>query len=314
MIHIGDAREVLPCLPSESVHSVVTDPSYEFGTGMRGDEAWDVKTVAYDERIWEETLRILKPGGHLLSFGGSRTYHRLATAVENSGFEIRDQIMWIYGSGFPKSYNVGKAVEKASGKAEADKWDGWGTALKPAHEPIVVARKPLDGTIANSVLEYGTGAINIDASRNGERFPTNVILSEDGSAEMNEQTGREVSQFFYCPKPTREEREFGCEDLETKIKHRMNSGGLEAESRWAPSQVKNDHPTVKPLNLIRYLVRMVTPPGGTVLDMFVGSGTTAIAAALEGFEFVGVELEPSYVEIANARVEAWSKENDAVHH
>lgn len=344
MIYTGDAKVVLPCLPSESVDSVVTDPSYEFGTGMRGDGAWDVKTVAYDEEIWRETLRILKPGGHLLSFGGARTYHRLATAIENSGFDIRDQLMWIYGSGFPKSYNVSKAIDKMAGAErevvgtkstnvgikgnnftrgsqagevditvpatdEAKQWEGWGTALKPAHEPIVLARKPLDGTIAESVLEHGTGAINIEESRNGERFPTNVLLSEQGALELDEQTGRKVAQFFYCPKPTKEERERGCEELDTKLKHKVNSGGLENDPQWAPREVKNHHPTVKPLELLRYLVRMVTPPGGTVLDMFLGSGTTAIAAKLEGFDFVGIELEPDYVKIANARLLEWIGEN-----
>jgi len=354
---------------------------------------------------------VLKPGGHLLAFGGSRTYHRLAVAVEDAGFEIRDQIMWLYGSGFPKSLNVSKAIDKqrydqaeilqvtqwiskqvkksglthahilsvfgfnegsgsvahwtattqgsqptvptldqvplllktlkvdpadvpdeiarlllelngrkgqpgenwfkrevlgtqrrtagdpivpiaacvgnkndgwfdltAPASAEAAQWDGWGTALKPAHEPIVVARKPLIGTVAANVLEHGTGAINIEACRVGsERWPANLILDEEAGKQLGE-----PSRFFYCPKVSRKERNAGLD--------------------------KNIHPTVKPIALMAYLVRLVTPPNGTVLDPFLGSGTTGCAAALEGFDFIGIEREKEYVAICQARIKHYQPE------
>jgi site-specific DNA-methyltransferase (adenine-specific) len=195
-ILLGDCRDRLKELPDNSVDSIVTDPPYELG--FMG-KSWDASGVAYDVTVWQECLRVLKPGGHLLSFGGSRTYHRMACAIEDAGFQIRDQIMWVYGSGFPKSLNISKAIDKAAGAerevvgsyethdirnaglmdrkgsmtvdvtapatAEAEVWDGWGTALKPAHEPIVLARKPLVGTVANNVLTYGVGGLNIDGTR-----------------------------------------------------------------------------------------------------------------------------------------------------
>lgn len=198
-IHIGDNQLILPTLPDNSVDSIVTDPPYELG--FMG-KTWDATGIAYNVQMWRECLRVLKPGGHLLAFSGSRTYHRMAVAIEDAGFQIRDQIMWVYGSGFPKSLNISKAIDKAAGvefsskpasgvgfmnnnddgynttlnqlvqvgqsTAEAKEWDGWGTALKPAHEPIVLARKPLDGTVANNVLTYGVGGINIDGCRVGE--------------------------------------------------------------------------------------------------------------------------------------------------
>jgi DNA modification methylase len=241
-----------------------------------------------------ESLRVLKPGGHLLSFGGSRTYHRMACAVEDAGFEIRDQIMWIYGTGFPKSKNL-----------DGD-WKGWGTALKPAHEPIVVARKPLIGTVAKNVAEFGCGAINVDGCRvelNGDykcrangrpsqtglgdnydpakanqssdvgRWPANVI--HDGSEEVVSTFPESgiAARFFYCAKAPKSERGEG-----------------------------NNHPTVKPLTLMQYLCRLVTPPGGLILDPFAGSGTTGVAAKAEGFRFIGFEKDPGYFEIATRRL------------
>jgi site-specific DNA-methyltransferase (adenine-specific) len=390
----GDCLQVMRELEDCSIDAIVTDPPY--GLGFMG-KAWD--ELPPGEEWGRECLRVLKPGAHLLAFGGSRTYHRLACAVEDAGFEVRDQIMWLYGSGFPKSLNVGKAIDKAAeaerevvgiadggdgtrlamndapgnGRAkdylsgpykltipstpEAEKWEGWGTALKPAHEPIVVARKPLAGTVAANVLEFGTGALNVDGCRiehdgtgslgtvnksdsrslygsfgdeDGEtpgsvrnpagRWPANIVLDEEAGRLLDEQSGERpggayreqrgegqatgfgegrptpggaramgdsggASRFFYCAKASKGER----------------NAGLHSEQRAA-----NYHPTVKPISLMRYLVRLVTPPGGVILDPFLGSGTTGCAAALEGFEFVGIEREPEYVKIAEARIAHWS--------
>jgi DNA modification methylase len=376
----GDCREVLRTLPDASVHSIVTDPPYELG--FMG-KAWDRSGIAYDNRVWHECFRVLKPGGHLLSFGGSRTYHRMACAIEDShtivdgkivrdGFEIRDQIMWIYGSGFPKSKNL-----------DGD-WDGWGTALKPAHEPIVVARKPLIGTVAANVEAHRTGALNIDGCRVGSdggcagaaincfggglngtfaqpvpglgRWPANV--AHDGSDEVLAAfpiasgaqapvTGLEPSastshiygkfrraasdrgtggiwsgisnhpcgpqygddgsaaRFFYCAKASREDRNIGCDDLPDVAGGMVNNTSGQHITRrdgGAPGPTKNNHPTVKPTELMRWLVRLVTPPGGTVLDPFAGSGSTGRAADIEGFDAILIELSPEYAAIARKRI------------
>ena len=318
--------------------------------------------------VWMECFRILKPGGHLLAFFGSRTYHRGVLPIEDAGFEIRDQIMWLYGSGFPKSMNISKAIDKAAGAARevigvqekamsgwnmdgttkfvdrditapatkaAKEWDGWGTALKPAHEPIVVARKPLQGTAATNVLQFRTGGLNIDGCRveaedqealtktreafaqsdihtktntggrllasqqiipnmTPGRFPANVI--HDG---LDERWG----DYFYCAKASKKDRNEGLDHLPDKQKPGVDGTaymGMTSEGR--KQKAKNHHPTVKPTDLMRYLCRLVTPPGGTVLDPFMGSGTTGKAAALEGFKFVGIEREAEYVEIAEARI------------
>ena len=388
-IHHGDNREVLKTFEDNSIHSIVTDPPYELG--FMG-KSWDASGIAFNTEVWQECLRVLKPGGHLLAFSGSRTYHRMAVAIEDAGFEIRDQIMWIYGSGFPKSLDIGKAIQKASGvqpigfkenenaafygtgsggqynptprqlfmpplEGEAKEWQGWGTALKPAHEPVVVARKPLIGTVAANVLTYGTGGLNIDASRvegdkgtgnwkgvttpdqsdniyaggwdgsvqgaepitdNGKigRWPANVI--HDGSDEVVElfprakggaypakrgqaintsfASGQETeggframgddgsaARFFYCAKASKRDRNEGIDSA-------------------------NHHPTVKPTELMRYLCRLVTPPSGTVLDPFMGSGSTGKAAIYEGFNFVGIEMTDEYLPIAKARIEFALKE------
>ena len=474
MLLKGNCLELLAEMPDNSVDSIVTDPPYELG--FMG-KSWDNSGIAYNVELWSQALRVLKPGGHLLAFGGSRTYHRLASAVEDAGFEIRDQIMYLYGSGFPKSLNVGKAIDKsdaglarrkrdlrfttwmrgsglsqkdcakairhlakndetanamaqhyysdkqqpaiptldifdllrpylpevpaeiekmvrertiesenfknrevvgtetkarsttgnsalptvggeteyqtwnitAPSTPEAQQWQGWGTALKPSHEPIVVARKILIGTVANNVLTYGTGALNIDGSRVGSeiitinrhsgynsnslvestkgkwkgesttslgRWPANVI--HDGSDEvlagfpntkgvvrkptgkgiLNPETGwnansmidttvrgfadsGSAARFFYCAKASKSERNAGLEN-------------------------QNFHPTVKPIALMRYLVKLVTPPNGTVLDPFLGSGTTAVAAILEGFNWMGCEMTEDYWPIIEARV-AWAE-------
>ena len=343
VIHAGNNLDILPTLPDNSVDSIVTDPPYELG--FMGKK-WDNSGIAYSVELWKECLRVLKPGGHLLSFGGTRTWHRLAVAIEDAGFDVRDSIAWMYGSGFPKSHNL------------KDDWQGWGTALKPAFEPIVVARKPLIGTVAANVLEHGTGALNIDGSRIGTedslyrassialpenqtmnegyqrpwkkdsdkvaeanqrtqdksriadnlgRWPANVILDEYSAAELDEQS--DSSRFFYCAKASKRDRNEGLEGLEAATAGEMvdrveGSAGMNSPragaGRTAGSQ--NFHPTVKPTNLMRYLVKLVTPPGGTVLDPFTGSGSTGKAAILEGFDFIGIELTEEYLPIIEGRL------------
>jgi site-specific DNA-methyltransferase (adenine-specific) len=385
----GDCREILKSLPDASVDSIVTDPPYELG--FMG-KSWDSTGVAYDMKMWQECLRVLKPGGHLLAFGGSRTYHRLACAIEDAGFDVRDQIMWVYGSGFPKSHNISKAIDKAAGverevigqklharkgvaSAEerttigagafgearmgdittpatdgAKQWDGWGTALKPAHEPIVMARKPLDGTVANNVLTHGTGGINVDDCRvdfvsdedrnesttknqhqdfgtkpmtnnnvYGDysmmqpanydptgRFPANFI--HDGSEEVTELLGN-AARFFYCAKASKAERNAGLDGFENKsagevTNRKEGSAGLQNPRAGAGRTTgnKNFHPTVKPIALMRYLVRLVTPPNGLVLDPFAGSGSTLVAATIEKFDCIGIEMTDEYLPIIEARV------------
>lgn len=453
---LGDCVEQMDSLPPHSIDAVVTDPPYELGFMGQG---WDSVGVSFQVRTWNAAHRVLKPGGHLLAFGGTRTVHRIAVAVEDAGFEIRDMVAWMYGSGFPKSMDVAKQIDKRDGTSmaererdnrafrfqvwmrrtgltpqrineitgtdmghhltthptqpavptaklfdllrpmipkppewvevlvhertvevesenfklrekvgeremsdtsrvsagfagsrfndeddvgakrvveitrahtdEARKWEGWGTALKPAFEPVIVARKPLAAkTVAHNVVALGTGAINIDASRIGSgdggtrdgeesaerrygdrgstnfaptpgprggaangRWPANVILDEEAGALLDDRGG--ASRFFYCAKSSKSER----------------NAGLDGRDRVSHA---NHHPTVKPISLMRYLVRLVSPPGGTVLDPFLGSGTTGIAAILEGFEFVGIEREPEYLAIAEARIAHWEAEAERV--
>jgi DNA modification methylase len=323
----GDCREMLKQLPDASADSIVTDPPYELG--FMG-KSWDSTGVAYDVTVWQECLRVLKPGGHLLAFGGSRTYHRLAVAIEDAGFQIRDQIMWVYGSGFPKSHNIGK-------QDGCEEWTGWGTALKPAHEPIVMARKPLDGTVANNVLKHGVGGINIDGTRvPGEpvpinklenwsgfgqdirpdytqevntqgRFPANFI--HDGSKEVLELLGN-PARFFYSAKASKAERNAGLDPDLFPLKNytdanKMGGSGdtmLTGSGNPRDGRKHNHHPTVKPIALMRYLVRLVTPPNGKVLDPFAGSGTTLVAAIMEKFDCIGIEMTDEYLPIIEARV------------
>ena len=369
---LGDCLEKLKELPDNSVDSVVTDPPY--GLSFM-NKKWDYDVPSVD--VWKECLRVLKPGGHLLSFSGSRTYHRMAVRIEDAGFEIRDQIMWIYGSGFPKGHNIGKAVDKLQGNKrevigrkiqrvdgttrnkktngspfrdtqivedgdgyvdvtkpgspDSEKWEGWGTALKPAHEPIVMARKPFKGTVVDNVLEWGTGGLNIDDCRieykddiphsikterdldnatgwsqrlkrtedwlanNTGRWPANVIFDE----QPNEHWGK----FFYCPKASKKDRDEGLDLQDDKILNRVNSGGLENDPKWGPTVRKNNHPTVKPTELMLYLIKLVTPKGGTVLEPFMGSGSTGKAAMRGGYDFIGIEKEEEYLNIAKARIE-----------
>ena len=374
IIH-GNCLEVLKSLDENSIDAIVTDPPYELG--FMG-KSWDKSGIAFSSEVWSECLRVLKPGGHMLAFGGSRTFHRIAVAIEDAGFELRDTLMWVYGSGFPKSLDISKAIDKQAGiwrgKAqailsnngsmsgsnysrtskgraatpEAQMWEGWGTALKPAFEPIILARKPIsEKNIAENVLKWGTGGINIDDCRveyNGivktcsrksdgikdhtnpsgwkevnrtpnrpatpteaGRWPANFIhdgseevlklfpetksnvrLSEDKDTTANTfSLGRtgvtprghndsgSAARFFYCAKASRKERGEG-----------------------------NNHPTVKPLALMQYIVRLITPPNGIVLDPFTGSGTILIAAAREGFRYIGIELNEEYIEIAEKRLQA----------
>jgi site-specific DNA-methyltransferase (adenine-specific) len=420
-IYSGNNLDVLPTLPDNSVDSIVCDPPYELG--FMG-KTWDNSGIAYSVELWQECLRVLKPGGHLLAFGGTRTWHRLAVAVEDAGFEIRDSIAWLYGSGFPKSHNISKAIDKAAGverevigqtiaspkgisQAEvrtetaagayggeskliditapatddAKKWDGWGTALKPAHEPIVVARKPLIGTVAENVLTYGTGGLNIDATRIGYqnetdrasatpqgkvaqhiwfegegkepprndttqgRFPANLILDEttaelldqqsgvskslshnrphsskwgfgvnvDNSADYDYESGRSgysdfggASRFFYVAKANKKDRNEGLEELpEVRHSDRNLTDGVGGDNpRNRTNQAKqNFHPTVKPTALMQYLIRLVTPENGVVLDPFCGSGSTGKAAILENKNFIGIEMTNDYLPIIIGRLE-----------
>ena len=359
----GDNREQLKHLADNSIDSIVCDPPYELGfMGKR----WDSTGIAYDGTVWAECLRVLKPGGHLIAFGGTRTYHRMTVAIEDAGFEIRDCIMWLYGSGFPKSHDVSKALDKQAGAERevvgqnqwagrqpnkranesslygdfnadnheattltapatdlAKQWHGWGTALKPAVEPAVLARKPLIGTVADNVTTWGVGGINVDGCRvetsdsnenrarpprtnnviygNGKgtnstasehnpsgRWPANVILDENAGEALDAQSDATPSRFFYTAKASKAEREAGLDASDARANH---------------------HPTVKPIALMRYLVRLVTPKGGTVLDPFMGSGSTGCAAMCEGVNFVGIELSEEYLEIARRRIEYWQSQN-----
>jgi len=340
---LGDCRERLKELPDCSVDSIVTDPPYELG--FMG-KSWDASGVAYDVTVWQECLRVLKHGGHLLSFGGSRTYHRMACAIEDAGFQIRDQIMWVYGSGFPKSLNVGK-------QDGCEDWEGWGTALKPAHEPIVLARKPIEGTVANNVLKHGVGGINIDGTRvaypDGEvdfdrvqrqqadgsgntisnafgasalvgteiktykengRFPANFI--HDGSDEVLELFPDSKGGAYPAKRGQAVNTDFASgQETEGGFRAMGDSGSAarffycaKASKKDRNEGTPNNHPTVKPTDLMRYLCRLVTPPNGTVLDPFTGSGSTGKAAVLEGFNFIGVEQSAEYIAIAQARIES----------
>lgn len=326
----GDCVEILKTLPSNSIDAIVCDPPYGIRfMSKEWDDAGDGPAQQEWHRQWAvEAIRALKPGGYLVAFGGTRTYHRLASAVEDAGFEIRDSLIWMYGKGFPKSLNVGKAIDKAAGAVRpvvgtrvltgnaaqstkekggtyasntnsrgiapkvvevtapatdaAKQWDGWGTALKPTHEPIVLARKPLDGTVAENVQKWGVGALNVDGCRiptmteeqeksqllTSGRWPANVILDDDIAATFGE-----PARFFYCAKVSKSER-----------------------------GENNIHPTVKPVALMEYLVKMVCPPNGIVLDPFMGSGSTGIAVKKLGFSFLGIEKEPEYFKIAESRI------------
>lgn len=400
----ADCLDAMPELDAASVDAIVCDPPY--GLSFMGRD-WDHGVPG--ERFWAEALRVAKPGAHLLAFGGTRTFHRLACAIEDAGWEVRDCLMWLYGSGFPKSLDVSKAIDKAAGaerevvetipdrwagkgavlqratqveRATADitapatdlarQWQGWGTALKPAWEPIIMARKPLCGTVAQNVTTHGTGALNIEGCRVGTeefttsgvrnaagkslgwkdyqspdgyaggtregRWPANVCLDPDAAAILDEQAGDVKgcasasrpangknadamfapgsaplrdwygdsggpSRFFYTAKASKADRNSGLAHMPERVGGGLNSTVAGDSLNGRVTKQQNVHPTVKPTDLMRWLVRLVTPPGGLVLDPFTGSGSTGKAAMLEGFRFVGIEREPEYAEIARARIE-----------
>ena len=411
VVRLGDCLEVLRAMPDNSVDSIVTDPPYGLsnakperiteaitawatgdrervpdGRGFMG-KAWD--SFVPPPAVWDECLRVLKPGGHLVAFAGSRTHDLMGLSIRMAGFEIRDGLAWLYGTGFPKSMDVSKAIGKAAGAErgtkdvpfggsaysanagnwrpwmdeasktgvrsvandtpatpEAEQWQGWGTALKPAFEPVTLARKPLEGTVAANVLKWGTGALNIDGCRIGTsgggnscpggdlckcvtdgtsysptkrpvrregefgRWPANVVLDEHQAAALDEQSGN---------RPSRGGAAFdrggygGTVGLNRTDRRELGYGDMGGASRFfycAKASAKErpevdgvKHPTVKPLALMRWLVRLTTPPGGTVFDPFAGSGTTIEAAMLEGFDAVGVEMEPSYLPLIERRLE-----------
>ncbi len=335
----GSNLDVLPTLPDNSVDAIVTDPPYELG--FMG-KSWDSSGIAYSVELWRECLRVLKPGGHLLAFSGSRTYHRMVVAIEDSGFEIRDMVSWISNKTFPKSMDVSKAIDKATGD-NSDKWTGWGTALKPTVEPIVLARKPLDGTVANNVLTWGVGGLNIDATRikttdnfgggaKGSsgfaanysndgwvagsdlgRWPANVILDEEAAKILDEQSGQSKSPSTY----TRNTDSFGQTSYQagqvagTLSINYGDEGGASrffyvaraSKSDRNEGVESNPHPTVKPTSLMTYLIKLVAPEGSTILDPFTGSGSTGKAALLNGYKFIGIELTAEYLPIIKGRLD-----------
>ena len=330
-LYHGDCIDVMRAMPDASVDAIVTDPPY--GLGFMGRK-WDALPPGLP---WaQECLRVLKPGGHLLAFGGSRTWHRLAVAVEDAGFEMRDSIAWLYGSGFPKSLDVSKAIDKAAGaerevvgtrptakgnggtgndfltassratvvSPDAERWQGWGTALKPAFEPIVVARKPLTGTVAANVLTHGTGALNIDACRIGDDLRTTAGMASLGVMHDDAWVPGEVSKTVSGRWPTNVVLdESQAADLGDKEKFFPTFRyEAKAPSRERPRVNGTAHPTVKPLGLMRWLVRLVTPPGGTVLEPFAGSGTTAEACGIEGFHCIAIEREADYLPLIAQRL------------
>jgi site-specific DNA-methyltransferase (adenine-specific) len=378
----GDNMKSLDLIPDNSIDSVVTDGPYGL-TFMNKKWDYDVPSVEF----WKKVYQKLKPGGHLLSFGGTRTYHRMVVNMEDAGFEIRDQIMWLYGSGFPKSLNVGKAVDKLEGnnrkeieatgrykygfdsslngdiygkynsnikltKGQSD-WEGWGSALKPANEPICLARKPLsEKSIAENVLKWGTGGINVDGCRiatdekisihkgkfgftegtgsftdknfisKGQeegRFPANIILDEIAAEMLDEQSG--ISKSTKGNRITTKNRisDSGWKEVNRtsgEISGFSDKGGAsrffyqakvsKAERNMGLDEgVKSNHPTMKPVALMTYLCRLITPPNGIVLDPFMGSGSTGVSALLEGFRFCGMEMDPDYFKIAEARINSY---------
>jgi DNA modification methylase len=304
----ADALALMPGLPEGSVDAVITDPPY--GIGFAG-EAWDsgelTDAAAFEAwtSAWAaEALRVLKPGGWLAAFGTPRTFHRLVAGIEDAGFDVRDQLLWLYGQGVPKSRL----------------WDGLGSNLKPAYEPILLARKPFEGSLDTNLAAHGTGALQIDAARvpraDDERgfWPANVLLShgercQPGRCEKDCPAalidgqyphGRALSRLFYTPKATRREREAGCDELPlSEVPIYPRGGG-------STRLVRNVHPTVKPLELMRWLTRLLCPAGGTVLDHFSGSGSTGIGCVLEGRRFIGIELDERYVAVARARITHWA--------
>jgi tRNA G10 N-methylase Trm11 len=348
VIYLGSNLDILPTLEANSVDSIITDPPYELG--FMG-KSWDSSGIAYSVELWKECLRVLKPGGHLLAFSGSRTYHRMVVAIEDAGFEIRDMISWISNKTFPKSHNISKAIDKKLGAKrevvginqnvvrlakieggsdfggftqanpeitisateEAKKWDGWGTGLKPTVEPIVLARKPIEETIAENVLTHGVGGLNIDATRIPEtdgRWPANLVIDEATAKELDEQSGQ-IKGAVGMKKHTNFTFHVGEHEGQRFTQGTSDIGGASRffyvaraskQDRNEGLEITNNHPTVKPTALMQYLIRLVTPEGGIVLDPFCGSGSTGKAAILEGKQFIGIELTAEYLPIIEGRL------------
>ena len=432
-IYQGSMLDMLEVIDKNSLDSIICDPPYELNFM---NKSWDNSGIAFQKQTWQKCFEVLKSGGYLLAFGGTRTFHRIACAIEDAGFEIRDTIMWLYGSGFPKSLNIGLAIDKKNGVESIDtgvkspnarpncnktntlyesgtvgkdftikkannEWDGWGTCLKPAYEPIIVARKPFKGSLVDNVLENGVGGLNIDECRvdfvndndykitanknqhekfgtqpmknnnvygdysmvqpknysSSGRFPANLILTYDendkeevcggfpnskGMSSQNNYSNGHIyrgqsfqesktslngfrewyndegsaARYFYCAKASKKDRDNGLDALEDGLLRRMrpdkdddNPTGLNKEGRFAPIIRKNTHPTVKPVELMQYLVRLVSPKGATVLDCFMGSGSTGKAVMFENrernanYKFIGIEMTEEYLPIAKARIE-----------
>lgn len=390
LIH-GKCEEVLDEMSENSIDSIVTDPPYDLSSkgsnkGFMG-KTWDGTGIAFKKETWEKAFKVLKPGGYLLAFGGTRTYHRMTCAIEDAGFEIRDCIMWLYGSGFPKSFNVGLKIDernhinnktgnivKGAGtktfcsqqngfnqfyeeRVCNNKWKGYGTCLKPAYEPIIVARKPVEKSIVDNILKYSVGAINIDECRifdddvyknyrkpriNNQqavtifnscrivgtlsddyllgRFPSNVILSyndedfDEVCGDMNKNENN-ASRYFYCAKASIKDRDEGLNYSNEFTLKKVTDGNIRANSETARmfganSALRlNQHPTVKPCELMQYLIRLVTPDNGTILDIFNGSGSTGKAAMLENrerdkhYKYIGIEMTDEYLPISKVRID-----------
>lgn len=422
-LYHGNMLDMLEVVDENSIDSIITDPPYELNFMNKG---WDNAGISFQKETWKQCYKVLKSGGYLLAFGGSRTFHRIACAIEDAGFEIRDTIMWLYGSGFPKSLNIGLAIDKKKGvesevvgrvkgagstgsnnagnqtfvaknqyadgthdiKEAQNEWKGWGTALKPSYEPIIVARKPVENTVVDNVLKYGVGGINIDECRVGNeeisyfptdlkeahgnkfgngaympkdknkepiihngRFPANTILTYDDTdfkevcggfpttksvyEEPNKNhtfkgnkdafqygykdrigSGYEdsgsASRYFYCAKASKKDRDDGLDEFEKIIECDRNDECYSANVPFNRSALpkKNIHPTVKPMELMQYLIRLVTPRGGTILDPFNGSGSTGKAVMYENaeknkeYKYIGIELTEEYLPISKARIES----------
>lgn len=371
----GNCKEALKEIPDSNVHAIVTDPPYELG--FMGKK-WDNTGIAYDTDMWKQCLRVLKPGGHLIAFGGARTYHRMTVAIEDAGFEIRDMIEWVYNTGFPKSQNIGKMYDKKIGNERTvvgyDKqgkksdgvmaghhgwaesiveitkgtspYEGLGTALKPAHEPMCFARKPIsEKTIVDNVIHHGTGGLNIDECRiPPSRFPANVLCQDDTLNDGRISKGKKTT--MGAGKGIKKGKVFG---VYNDIKSARGYDDNGSNSRffdldiWAqkngilqypkpassekgtinPGKVRptgvaytkenrihdeienakgNNHPTVKPLKLMSYLITLISRPGDTVLDPFAGSGTTLVSANNLGRDYIGIEITPEYIPIIEERL------------
>lgn len=380
-IYNGDMLDMLQVIEPESIDAIVCDPPYELGFM---NKSWDSTGIAFKKETWQNCFEVLKPGGYLLVFGGSRTYHRIACAIEDAGFKIRDCIMYLYGCGFSKSYNIGLAIDKKNGvesevvgvgksgcnsraypsekpttagnydiKKSQNEWQGWGTCLKPAYEPIIVARKPFKGSVVDNIIKYRVGGINIDECRvdatgeiigrnnpnnpfsgivhskntkgldttniNNGRFPANVITdgSEEVAKGMPNTTSTPIAEesamrYFYSAKASKKDRDEGLDAFEErKTTDGCIRANVETARKFGANSAlrKNIHPTCKPTELMQYLVRLVSPKGATILDPFMGSGSTGKAVMFENrerdanYKFIGIELTDEYLPIAQARIE-----------